>query len=224
MGPDKQIFRLVVISNGITWPSLAAKMAEVVKFFAPVIDLRVEIVYTKLTPVFTDIAIGLPRGTYMLDFGWFDQNVSGPYAGDADGVIFLVGPNDNPSHLPTYGGIMTYNNLGPWEITIFPHDENAHIYQNGIDYGNYFVNDVKHELSHLLYAMSGQYDRTHSIFPMPGQVIRVFPDSLLWEVNLFDRNAFLDWAKRKCLYMLRALRMMPQKQILSVTADSRHVA
>src|SRR5207249_2714418 len=103
-------FRVGLVANNIQWPSLLNKVSQIQAFFAPVCNLIVTIEHTSLAPVFNSRYPDLAP-TAVVDFGWYDANISGPRASEYDIIIFVVAPNDHVGTI-TYQGVMTQHNMG----------------------------------------------------------------------------------------------------------------
>lgn len=157
-------FRVALLANNIQWPSLLNKIAQIQAFYAPVCNLVITVEHTSLHPVFNSTYPGLAP-IAVVDFDWYDANISGPRAAQYDIIIFAVSPNDHVG-TTTYQGHMTQHNMGPWETTVFAGAEDDHVYVNGVDFGNTFVHYACHELSHVFYYMLGKRDDTHVHFPV----------------------------------------------------------
>lgn len=166
-------FRLTVIANNISWPSLTSKVDAIRQFFAPVCDLQITIEHSTLRPAFNIYPDFSPLP--VVDYDWYDRNISGPRALTADLVLFVVAPQDHAG-IVTTAGAMTQHNIGPWETTVFVGSEADRVYINGKDVGDYFALYACHELSHAFYAMLGKRDDTHAHFPNTPQAAATFPD------------------------------------------------
>src|SRR5689334_3259223 len=123
----QRTFKLLVLVNKIDWPSLPQKMEAVRAFYAPVCDLQIEIRQVSLDPVYALYPNLAPL--YIIDRGWYDVNVATPNALEADIILFVT----QSGTMVTYQGYMSYNNVGPWETTVFAHGENDHVYMQGRD-------------------------------------------------------------------------------------------
>jgi hypothetical protein len=166
-------FRLAIIANNIPWATFSSKVEAIRQFFAPVCDLQIIVEHTQLHPVFKQYPDFSPLS--IVDYDWYDQNISTPHALTADIVLFVVTPEDHAGVVTT-AGTMTQHNVGPWETTVFAAAENDRLYVNGKDAGDYFTLYACHELAHVFYAMLGKRDDTHAHFPNTPQSPTFFPD------------------------------------------------
>src|ERR1700694_1042841 len=117
-------FKLLVLANQIDWASLPAKMEAVRAFYAPVCNLDIEIRRVSLYPTYGLYPELAPL--YVIDRGWYDVNLASPNALQADIILFVAHPAPT---IPTFEGYMSFNNVGPWETTVFVHGrENDHTY------------------------------------------------------------------------------------------------
>lgn len=218
-------FNVVVVANNTDWPTLWDKMAAVRQFYAPVCDLRVSIEHTRMQPVFNNSYPGLAP-LYVLDRGWYDVNVTMPMIKkhpDVDIIIFIVSEKDRHG-LPTYSGLMDFNNLGPWEITMFVNGEGDSIFKDGRNYGSEFEVITEHELSHAFYYYCGKQDDTHLHFPGGrNDVILPDPTAVLRDFDFGTRYAILEWCKDKLLTALVSIGFLSKKNVSSI-AEPRAIA
>lgn len=167
-------FRLKVIADRIEWGSLPQILEDVRKFYAPSVDLNISIVHTSLSPVYNSTYADLAP-LAVVDYDWYDRNVTVPHLADADIVLLLTPQPTTPT---TYAGIMTFANCGPWECTVFVTKETDRASVNGKDLGNSTALVIKHELAHAFYRMKNpaeSADHTHQYF-YGGTPEKVLPD------------------------------------------------
>lgn len=210
--PSKPTFNVVVLQNNMQWASLGSKLAAVASFYAPVCQLTFTVVNTHLRPIFAPDG---GTGIYIVDKGWYDVNVATPYAGSADIIIFVTPDADHPN-LPTYLGVMTMNNVGPWEITLFANGENDQTYMNGESLGNSFELYVCHEISHAFYYYCGERDDTHVHFPVNQDPYTDHPANVLKDFDFSQRYPALEYLKEKCMQILVNLRMLSKSPVVTV--------
>src|SRR5689334_21694563 len=109
-------FKLLVLANQIDWPTLRQKMEAVRQFYAPVCNLDIEVRNVSMQPTFATYPDVAPLS--VIDRGYYDLNIAAPNALGADIILFVT---PAPLNVATYEGYMSYNNVGPWETTIFVH-------------------------------------------------------------------------------------------------------
>lgn len=215
--PDmKPIIRLAVIANNIQWDSLNQKLQDVKAFYAPICDLRITVEHTSLRPIFKSYPEIAP--IFEVDFDWYDQNISKPRELTADIVMFVIAGPDHAA-CATPMGIMTQNNLGPWETTIFAEGENDGVYIEGRSLGNSFTHYAIHELSHVFYYMLGIRDRTHEHFPVGQTPYNDYPANVLSDLwSLQDGKFQLSFWGQQLQRALVALGLIT-KQRMQTVAD-----
>lgn len=157
-------FRVHVVMNGLSWPTLPQKLSLVSAFYSPVLTLR-----------FTHEQIAVPapmRCDYpglaplcTVDFDWYDKNISLPHMDDAD-IVVLVSPQRQD--YVTHRGVMTHCNVGPYEIQLAVGGETERVTAGKLS-EDAFVHYLCHELAHVFYEDLGKRDDTHVHFPV-GQV------------------------------------------------------
>src|SRR5438477_10818734 len=103
-------FPVALVANNIQWPSLINKVAQIQAFFAPVCNLIITVEHTSLTPVFNSTYPTIAPIS-VVDFDWYDANISAPRAAAADIIIFAVAPTDHTG-IATYQGVMTQHTMG----------------------------------------------------------------------------------------------------------------
>jgi hypothetical protein len=208
-----QTFRLLVLANNIDWASLSAKMDAVKTFYAPVCNLEISIQQISVTPVYTLYPELEPL--YVIDRDWYDQHFAAPAALLADIVLFITKPG---YQTPTYMGYMSYNNVGPWETTVFVlGGENDHTYVNEKDFGDSFTLLACHELSHVFYAVMHLADATHLHFPSTDPHTDNTPTNVLKDFNFQTPNAILEWLKDQLVSALTALKIIQKSPIAIIT-------
>jgi hypothetical protein len=204
-------FKLLVLANHLDWASLPAKIEAVKAFYAPVCNLDIEIRRVSLYPTYALYPELAPL--YVIDRGYYDLNIAAPNALAADIILFVT---EAPLNIATYEGYMSFNNVGPWETTVFAHGENDHTYVDGKDLGDAFVLMACHELSHAFYRICGKRDATHRCFPSAEQLPGFAPHDVLPSFDFGTRYAILEWLKDKLLSAATALSLM-RKQHLETT-------
>lgn len=210
----KPTFNVKVLANNLQWASLSSKLASVAAFYYPVCVLSFQVVQTRLSPVFNASYPGL-GGVSIVDEGWYDANIAEPHAGDADMVVFITPQSDHPGTV-TFQGMMTQNNVGPWEITIFANGENDHVYMDGQDLGNSFVDYLEHEISHALYAYCGLRDDTHVHFPFNQDPYADKPENVLKDFDFSQKYPELEYLKEKLKQAMVLLSLMSKKPVMQV--------
>lgn len=206
---NKPTFAVKVIANNIDWQSLPAKLANIATFFSSKCNLSFDIVRTSMNPVLNNSYEGLAP-LYIIDRGWYDLNVALPHAGDADIVMFISGLKDHIGKV-TFIGAMTFNNVGPWEVTVFAGGENDHTYMQGNDMGNAFELYACHELSHVFYAMLKLHDDTHVHFPVDQKPYEDYPTNVLADFDFSTRWARLEYLKAQLSRALVALGLLKKR-------------
>lgn len=162
--------KILVIANACPWASWPQKIAAIKAFYAPLVELDIDIRYTD----FADIPTGKYPGTVTqflptgavdvpgidveLDQGWFAANV-GPLIAGYDIAVFQT-------TTPSGGGLplgIKFEELnGTWCCETFIGGENDNYYLPGmIELGNSAELLIEHEVSHALYSITGQTDNTH---------------------------------------------------------------
>lgn len=210
----KPIFKLLVIANNLNWPSLADKIEAVCDFYVPVCTLVPTIVHTSMHPVFNNSYPGLAP-LYVVDRGWYEVNVATPYAGQADFLMFVTPPSDHPT-MVTYAGYMSFNNVGPWETTVFAQGEHDRTLMQGRDMGDSFTLIAEHELSHAFYYFLGRRDDTHVHFPNNQPNYADDPRNVLKDFDFTTKYARLEWLKDKLLAALVLLGILKRQQAVTI--------
>lgn len=152
----KKINLLIVLNAN--WSSLPQKIEELKKWYAPKVELEIEVQNTK----YTDIPfVPYNEDKMGVDRYWFDTRISPRVtAGKTDIVLFTLEVKDWPSHKSVRGWRDNNYPTGAVEISVGV-DENEGLWQNGKLIDNMFIKYARHEIMHALYAITGQPDRTH---------------------------------------------------------------
>ncbi len=201
-------FKLLVLANQIDWETLPAKMEAVKAFYAPVCNLDIEIRHVSLYPTYAQYPDVTPL--YVIDRGWYDVNLAAPNALQADLILFIT----KPGSVETWAGYMSYNNVGPWETTVFVNGgENDHIYMGGTDMGDAFTLLACHELSHAFYRIVGKQDDTHVHFPVNQSPYLDNPTNVLKDFDFGARYAVLEWLKDKLVSAATTLYFIQKRHI-----------
>ena len=157
-------YKVCIVANNEagTWASWPEKAAAIKAFYLPVCNLQIDVVPSKLTPIFALYEPSSGNGAaYRVDETWYEANVN-PLAQGADIVIFVVPPTDHPN-VVTLMGLDYYQQGKIGETTVFS-DETSHTYIAGVDQGETAVVYAEHELSHQFYGMLAKTDNTHLYF------------------------------------------------------------
>lgn len=178
--------RLVVVDN-LGWKSLPQMLEQVRTFYLPIVNLDIKIAQRAPYPYVPKYNSSYPglSPLAVVDFDWYDENISIPHLADADIVMFAT---PRPTIPATYSGYMSFANCGPWEITCFAGNESDSAFVNGRNVGNSFVNIMEHELAHVFYrmrSMADANDHTHQYF------YGGTPESVLGELS-FQQLTFND--------------------------------
>lgn len=157
VAPVMKEIRMMLVANGILWPSLQKQINQLVQWFLPYIKLSVEVRH----PDFKDIPFQdydtTNRSLRGVDMGWFDQHVT-PLGAGQHIVMLLMNQKD-------WGGMSargwrTDADSGAVELQVSAAEDET-IGGVGVDVEPYFVNAARHEIFHALYLMTGQQDNTH---------------------------------------------------------------
>jgi hypothetical protein len=171
--------KVILIANACQWVSWADKIAAIKAFYAPLVELQIDIKYTD----FQDIPLGSypgsvtvfgPNGTtdvpgtdLEIDQTWFNDNI-GPLITGYDIAVFQAA-NVAATGLPL--GIKFEELNGTWcAETFVPAEDNVYVLPPlpgasiGVNLGNEAIIDIEHEISHALYSIAGQTDNTHLYF------------------------------------------------------------
>jgi len=185
--------KILIIANACQWESWPQKSAAIKAFYAPLVEMDIDIVYTD----FTNIPLGRYPGT-VTEFGangptdvagtdleidqtWFNDNI-GPMIAGYDIAVFQAA-NVSADGLPL--GVKFEEFSATWCCETFVTDENFTYalpelpgQTAGTNLGNEAEVIIEHELSHALYSISGQTDNTHKFF-YADQFSRVLTDIVL---------------------------------------------
>lgn len=192
--------KVLIIANACTWESWPQKIAAIKAFYAPLLDLEIDIkpegfaniplsTYPGTVTVFNGSqTTDVPGLDIEIDQDWFKEYV-GPLLTGYDIVVFQSA-NVATTGLPL--GIMIGKVNDTWACETFTPDENYnYILPNpagtglGVNLGNEAEVIIEHEISHALYAMSGQIDNTHKFF-YANQFSRVLTDIKLPNQSLLN--------------------------------------
>lgn len=216
---NKTTFTVKVIANNIHWNSLPAKLDAIRDFYAPRCNLVFDVVRTSLEPVFSTYP---ELGTVaVVDREWYDVNIATPHAIDTDLILLIVSRVDHIG-IVTYAGYMSFNNVGPWETTVFAQGEFDDLYMQGKNLGNSFVVYACHELSHAFYYIVGKHDDTHVHFPVAQDPYVDDPKNVLADFDFSTRYAALEWLKDKLIGAATVLGIL-QKRHIALIGD-RHIS
>lgn len=153
----RRLLHVKVIANGMSGDTVRPWLQDAQLFYTPITSLIVDVEVRSLVPKMSEVpGLALP----IVDPDWYDEFITVPNL-NYDIVILLT---PKPKDAVTYGGVMTYANCGPWEITVFcdPPDYRSSV--NGKDLGNSNALLIKHELSHAFFNMFDVPDYTHVAF------------------------------------------------------------
>jgi hypothetical protein len=184
--------KVILVANACQWASWPEKIAAIKAFYSPLVELDIDISHTD----FADIPLASYPGTVTqftangpvdvagndleIDLEWFGENVA-PLITGYDIAIFQAA-NVTADGLPL--GIKFEDLNGTWCCETFVPDENFTYTLPGVNggvgvtLGNEAEIIIEHEISHALYSISGQPDRTHQFF-YANQFSRVLTDIVL---------------------------------------------
>jgi hypothetical protein len=189
--------RVLIVANACPWVSWPAKIAAIKAFYAPLVELDIDIQYTDFPSVPTNTVPGTvttfgPTGAtdtpgidIDIDPAWLTQNVI-PLATGYDIVVFQTATILPREGLPL--GITIGQLDGVWCCMTFTTVETG-VYnlpgsyavpqQAGmVNLGDLATIIIEHELSHALYELSDQADNTHLYF-YSDRFARVLTDIVL---------------------------------------------
>lgn len=185
--------RVLIVANDCEWASWSSKIAAIKAFYAPLLPLAIDLRYTDFQNVplkeYPGIITTFVNGTAVdsngtdieVDQDWFRQNIV-PITGGYDIAVFQLGNVASRVGLPL--GIKFGKFGSTWCCETFVSSETSHYYlpnPSGVgmnDLGDLATVIIEHELSHALYAITGQPDRTHEFF-YAGNLARVLTDIVL---------------------------------------------
>lgn len=154
--------KLLIVANNQPWKSWDKKVTDLKTWFAPKVNLNVEIVETAYNNIpFTDYNVPADQVKASdkrgIEFKWFDDHVS-KLAQGYDLVLFSVPTLQWDSK--AFRGYRTDRDLGPVEMQIAA-NEDERVIRDGKDAGGVWWNMARHELMHALFMLTGQPDTTH---------------------------------------------------------------
>jgi hypothetical protein len=185
--------KIIILANNCPWASWPAKIDAIKAFYAPLVPLEIDIQHTTFQNVplkgypgtVTQFgpagAVDVPGTDTEVDQDWFKQNIV-PLIAGYDIAVFQLGDFPQREGLPLGVKFGEYN--GTWCCETFVNTEVSNYYlsnPNGgpmNDLGDLATVIIEHEISHALYAISGQTDNTHLYF-YSGQFARVLTDIVL---------------------------------------------
>lgn len=149
----KPTIRLAIVVNKIHWQTLDAKVRELCDFFAPKLDLHVEVFHTEFENIpFTEWR----PGEYGIYPQWY-QTALRQWL-DRDICLFVVSQEDWKGG--AVRGWQRAASIKAIELSIATR-EDERIFLRGFDVGSAFYNIGRHEMLHALFLMTGQPDTTH---------------------------------------------------------------
>lgn len=186
--------KILIIANACPWPSWDEKIAAIKTFWAPLVELEIDVKYTDFTGIPTAQypgtvtqfpptgAVDVAGENMEIDQAWFAANIGPLIAGYDVAVFQTTAPNGGGLPL----GIKFEELNGTWCCETFVLGESDNYYLPGmIELGNSAEIIIEHEISHALYSISGQPDRTHEFF-YANQFTRVLTD-----IKLPDQSAIV---------------------------------
>lgn len=165
--------KIIIIANLCEWASWPAKIAAIKAFWAPLVDLEIDIKYTDyanipttkyagtITQFLPTGAVDVPGEDTEIDQTWFNANI-GPLITGYDIAVFqTTSPTGNGLPL----GIKFEDLNGTWCCETFIPGEEDNYYLSGMtELGNSAEIIISHEISHAIYSITGQQDNTHLYF------------------------------------------------------------
>jgi hypothetical protein len=213
--------KVVIIANACEWASWPDKIAAIKAFYAPLVELDIDIKYTDFENIplnsypgtvttFVDgRAVDIAGYDLEIDQTWFNENI-GPLIAGYDIAVFQAS-NVEEDGLPL--GIKFEQLNGTWCCETFVPDENFTYslpelpgQTAGVNMGNEVEVIIEHEISHALYAISGQTDNTHLYF-YANNFSRVLTD-----IKLTTGNALLDLLRAQLVAAEQALGILKANQ------------
>lgn len=197
MTPTSKL-RVLIVANACPWASWNDKISAIKAFWAPLLELDIDLHQTNFTGIPTKTypgsmttfgpagATDVPGNELEIDRDWLLANVVSLAQG-YDIVVFQVA--NAPQGLPLGLAIGKLGDV--WFSCSFIQDENANYYlagdgvTMGPELGNSAEVMIEHEISHTLYFMSGQTDNTHRYF-YTNNFARVLTDIKLPNQNLIN--------------------------------------
>lgn len=157
----KPTLRLLIVANNCNWLSWPKKIENIKRYFAPKIDLEVDLMYTNYGSIpFVKYNSGDPtsKNAYGVDEEWYKFSVSG-FSHSHDIILFVMPlsewlvPNDSR-------GWRTKRRNGTIELQVGA-DELENIYIDQKLMYSTFEHYSEHEIIHALYMITEQEDKTH---------------------------------------------------------------
>ncbi len=216
--------KVIVVANACQWDSWPQKISNIKAFYAPLVELDIDIRYTD----FSDIRLKSYPGTVThfengtvtdapgidleIDQDWFNLNI-GPLVTGYDIAVFQAA-NVAATDLPL--GIKFEDLNGTWCCETFARGEDYSYFlpgvngAAGVDLGNETEIIIEHEIAHALYSITGQTDKTHQFF-YANQFSRILTD-----INLSNENALVSLYRQVVAKLEEELGILNAK---SSTAD-----
>jgi len=185
--------RVLIIANNCPWASWQTKIDAIKAFYAPLTALEIDIKYTDfenvplnnypglVTSFVNGVAVDNLGTDTQIDRDWFQANIV-PLLGGYDIAIFQLGDIAPQPGLPL--GISFGEYGSTWCCESFVNAEVSQLYLP-VPNGEYMINAgdlatviIEHEISHALYGIALQHDRTHEFF-YSGQFAKVLTDIVL---------------------------------------------
>ena len=167
--------KLLIVANNIYWETLDKKVKAIKAFYAPVLDLEIDILHTAYKNIpfakypTTDGTTGVEKTSeaFLVNKDWYKLNISDKAKG-YQFVELLLNQKDIPVSLVPQGVQSGDEHL--YELTIFgtQEDWSSFVYDPALkvqkNLGDSFVLLTCHEISHALYKIYGLEDKTHEHF------------------------------------------------------------
>lgn len=188
--------KLLIVANNCPWRSWDDKILELKRWFAPKVDLDIELTHTKYSQipfitygnVVSDQAhIPNPEG---IDYKWYDTYVS-PMAQGYDIVLFVLNMSQWPS-ANSFRGWRVDQTLGAVELQIGVNENE--MFRWGDYTGGGFFNFARHEIMHALFMITGQTDTTHKWWDQsPNMLVNALNELVFPHASDADQVSWLKW-------------------------------
>ncbi len=201
---------LLIVANNSKWKTWPLKIKKLQEWFAPKLDLIVDIKHTAFNEIPFVQYQGHIAGTRGVEDGWYNQNIT-PLSLGYDMVMLVINTKQWDSIRAR--GWRTDRDAGAIELQTAADEKEFLIWPNFPSLSAFFQ-IARHEVCHALYMMTGQVDNTHKYWD-EGKLEKVLAEIDLstkviikqkyWLVSVFQRMLTNLLPKKQPMKLIDAL-------------------
>jgi hypothetical protein len=221
--------KLLIVANNLNWQSFPGKIKSLREWFLPKIDLKIDIVHTKIKNIpFTkygseDTIQNRLNNLKGIDPLFYDK-VFSPIGQKYDIMLVVLPVSQWPSDTFARGWRSDSKfdgKQGAIELHIAC-DENEKLIWFGKDDGDMFFQLARHEILHALYLITKQKDNVHYWWNQDPRFLSNCLDEIDFNPQLTLLEKLLELYKQLLSTLISSKPMNPSEQLVKIATDEKH--